>query len=227
MPKTPLKQEAYQHIKGKITSCEYAPGMDLTEAFLLEDTGLSRTPIRDALSRLEQEGLLLIMPKKGMRVSDLTVGDINAVYETRNLVEPYAIRQFGPKMDQKILLAMQKEFKTLFETEKNRAGNTSGIDLAPLYEVDDNLHQYIITCSANPYLLTLMNMIATQNARLRILTSTTHARLIASHPEHIRILDLLLQEDYEAAAKAMEEHLINFKEACFRAIIKNGGWAVS
>ena len=67
----PLKQHAYEFIKKKILNCEYAPGLHLNEQQLCEDMdGISRTPVRDAVSRLEQEGLLNILPKKGIIVSE-------------------------------------------------------------------------------------------------------------------------------------------------------------
>ena len=64
MAKTNLKTLAYKTIKQKIVTCEYAPGMYLNEEILTEELKISRTPIRDALSRLEQEGLIEIKPKK-------------------------------------------------------------------------------------------------------------------------------------------------------------------
>lgn len=67
MAKTNLKTLAYKTIKQKIVTCEYAPGLYLNEEILTEELKISRTPIRDALSRLEQEGLIEIKPKKGLR----------------------------------------------------------------------------------------------------------------------------------------------------------------
>ena len=81
-----LKQQAYRIIKNKILYCEYAPNEVLNEELLLQDTGYSRAPIRDALGRLEQEHLLVIMPKKGIRISDVNMNDISSVFEDRKSV---------------------------------------------------------------------------------------------------------------------------------------------
>ena len=95
MPKTNLKTLAYNKIRQKIVTCEYAPGTFLNEETLTEALGLSRTPIRDALSRLEQEGLITILPKKGLMVSGITEEDVHSMFEMRLLVEPYALRTYG------------------------------------------------------------------------------------------------------------------------------------
>ena len=64
-----LKYSTYEFIKNKIICCEYEPGTFLNEEILCEETGVSRTPVRDALGRLEQEGLVKILPKKGVKIS--------------------------------------------------------------------------------------------------------------------------------------------------------------
>ena len=81
--KKSLKQQAYDEIKRKIVTCEYAPNTLLNEELLREELHVSRTPIRDALSRLEQKGLITILPKKGIMVSSLSINDINMVFEVR------------------------------------------------------------------------------------------------------------------------------------------------
>ena len=85
MPKTSLKTLAYNTIKEKIITCEYAPGSLLNEESLTDMLKISRTPIRDALGRLEQEGLIEILPKKGIMVTNLSMPDINMIVEIRQM----------------------------------------------------------------------------------------------------------------------------------------------
>ena len=93
------KQTAYEYVKEKILSCEYEPGAMMNEQSLCDELVLSRTPVRDALSRLEQEGLVSILPKKGFVVTAMKLGDVNRIYEVRLLLEPYALRRYGHKLD--------------------------------------------------------------------------------------------------------------------------------
>ena len=83
-----LKTLAYTQIRRKIVSCEYAPGSNLNEEMLTSALGLSRTPVRDALGRLEQEGLVEIRPKKGVTVTPLTVTDINMISSCAGSTNP-------------------------------------------------------------------------------------------------------------------------------------------
>ena len=89
--KPSLKLQAYQYLKTKILNCEYRPNEFLNEQKLCAEMGnISRTPMRDALGRLEQEGLITILPKKGLMVSGITEEDVHSMFEMRLLVEPYA-----------------------------------------------------------------------------------------------------------------------------------------
>lgn len=199
--------------------------MDLTEAFLLEDTGLSRAPIRDAVGRLEQERLITIIPKKGIRVSDVEINDINMIYETRNLIEAFVIRRYGVSICTKELLNIRKMFKELQDnhsTDKAVGYN----ERSAMYELDNHFHSHIIRSSNNAYLIMAMEHINNQNIRLRALTSVDNDRLKESHAEHIAIINLLLDYKFEEAATKMEEHLMNFKNAAFDAVVKNGGWTM-
>ena len=95
MAKTNLKTLAYKTIKQKIVTCEYAPGLYLNEEILTEELKISRTPIREALSRLEQEGLIEIKPKTGITVTSLSIKDVNMIFEIRKLYEPYILKNYG------------------------------------------------------------------------------------------------------------------------------------
>ena len=79
----PLKQVAYETLKRKIITCEILPGSLLTEDMLCEELNASRTPVRDAVSRLEQENLVSIMPKKGIRVNRVSMNNIRELFEVR------------------------------------------------------------------------------------------------------------------------------------------------
>ena len=226
MIKENLKQQAYQLLKTKILTCEYGPGTSLTEAFLIEDTGLSRTPIKDALSRLEQEQLIIILPKKGIQVSAVEINEINMIYETRNLIEPYIIRKYGLTIPRDALTELKASFKEM-PVKISEDGTKTELDKYKAYGYDDSFHKLIVASSKNIHLTFATEHTNNQNTRLRALTGVDEARLQASNPEHIRIIEKLLEGDAPGAAIAMEEHLRLFKEASFKAIIENGGWKLN
>ena len=111
MPKINLKTLAYNTIRSKIVTCQYAPGTFLNEEQLTTELSLSRTPVRDALGRLEQEGLLEIRPKCGILVRPLTLNDIDMIFEVRMMYEPYVLTHYGANLSVSAL----NEFYDIFK----------------------------------------------------------------------------------------------------------------
>ena len=101
---TNLKNKAYQIIKERIMSCDYKPNTFLNEADLIEEIDASRTPIREALNKLEQEGFVQIIPKKGVMVTGLTLVEINQTFEARILLEPFIINNYMNRIDRNALI---------------------------------------------------------------------------------------------------------------------------
>lgn len=205
-----LKEKAYRLIKEKIINCEYMPSSFLVENELMQQVGASRTPIREALNKLEQENLVRILPKKGVVVCDIVMGDINKIFEVRELVEPYIIRTYAQNIPQEVLLTQQKKI-TKFEMTG---------DSGMVYAADNDLHQMLINASNNAYFAELMARIYAQNHRIRILSGQKiEHRLQQTHEEHMLIFSHLIKKEYEEAAKAMKTHLLNSKLAAINAMM--------
>ncbi|MBS5398402.1 MAG: GntR family transcriptional regulator [Lachnospiraceae bacterium] len=218
MKKESLKQQAYNIIKNKIITCEYPPNFLLNEEKLKEEIGASRTPVRDALSRLEQENLVRILPKKGIMVAPLTIREINSIYEARMLVEPYGIEHYAGNIDRDQFLYYEKKCK---ETEKLIQENADIYN--EVYDTDDKLHLEFINATENEYFKALYERIYYQNRRLRILSGVkSKDRLAATQREHLKIIEACLEERWSDAAAEMKEHLLHSKRASFEAMIEGG-----
>lgn len=210
MGKTVLKQQAYEIIKEKILSCEYPPDTVLSEEQLRETVGASRTPVRDALSRLEQEELVRILPKKGILVVPVSVHQINMIYETRFLLEPYAVRTYGRQVPKEWY-----EEINCFLCEENLQLQSC----ESLYEFDRRFHQQLIEASSNTYLINMYDRIYAQIRRLRILSGErSPRRLKETGTEHRKIAQACLAGDWDGAATAMEEHLRGSRQAALEAV---------
>jgi len=107
-----LKTQCYQSIREKILNCVYQPGSMIFENQLCTELQLSRTPIREALNRLEQEGWLQIVPKRGILVKGISVNDVLCIFQTRYYIEPIALSLAAPHLDHSKL----QEFRDSFET---------------------------------------------------------------------------------------------------------------
>uniref|UniRef100_UPI0006D1C9D5 GntR family transcriptional regulator n=1 Tax=Mediterraneibacter glycyrrhizinilyticus TaxID=342942 RepID=UPI0006D1C9D5 len=214
MRKETLKQQAYNIIKKKIITCEYPPNFLLNEEKLKDEIGASRTPIRDALSRLEQENLVRILPKKGIMVASLSIREINAIYEARMLVEPYAIEHYANKVEKERLEYFRK-FRDGKEIQER------------IYDVDDKLHIEFINAMDNEYFQAMYERIYYQNCRLRILSGVkSEKRIEETLQEHLKIINACLEEQWQDAAEAMREHLVCSKRASFMTIIESGEMAL-
>lgn len=216
MKKESLKIQAYNIIKQKIVTCEYQPDSLINEEILRSEVGASRTPVRDALSRLEQEGLITILPKKGVRVSGLSISDINMIFEVRMLLEPYALRNYAHTLP-------EEAFLELFNELLSNLGNGSNWEY---YGFDDRLHKTVVETIPNKFLLHTYDMIQTQNRRYRILTGQIQTDRIAdTDKEHKELLEACLRRDWEAAAESMIRHLQASKNATFSLLFNYQGQA--
>lgn len=211
MAKVNLKTLAYNTIKEKIITCEYAPGTFLNEENLTEALSISRTPIRDALSRLEQEGLIEIRSKKGIIVTNLTMPDINMIFEIRQLYEPYVLEQYGSRLDDNKLTKFYHEFSTLDNLDID-ALNTN-----KYYELDSSFHEMILDVCPNIYILRNYDLIRNQSARFRYMTGhDSRTRRENTFKEHTEIITACLQKDFSLAAEKMRYHLEESKKATFK-----------
>jgi len=89
-----LKNYAYNIMKEHLINCTYAPGSILNEAHLTAGLKLSRTPVREAVSRLESEGFVKVIPKKGIYVTDILLSDVLQIYQIRMEFEPWLLHGF-------------------------------------------------------------------------------------------------------------------------------------
>lgn len=204
-----LKEEAYNKIKNKILTCAYPPNALLNEELLREELNMSRTPVRDALSRLEQEHLVKILPKKGFVVSNIPLHEAAKVYEIRSLFEPYALRTYGAN----IAPAEFEKFAGLFSR------NLADTNLNLIFQEDDDFHHLIIEATENPYIIQAYQYPYTQNIRMRVISGHYgEQRIERSQLEHIAIVQACLDKDWEAAAIAMTKHLDTARKSFYDII---------
>lgn len=200
--KNNLKQQAYQIIRQKIITCEYLPGALLNGNLLLDAVPGSQTPIRDAISRLEQEKLVTILPKKGILVAPLSVSDLKPVYETRLILEPYVVLHYGNKLSEDYYMEMYKNFSLPAPSFPDGSH----------YKVDDEFHLSFIEATNNPYITQVYEQIHAQTHRARVLCgNTTENRVMDSMKEHLEIILPCLKKDWAMASTKMADHLTRSK----------------
>lgn len=211
MPKTNLKTLAYNKIRQKIVTCEYAPGTFLNEEILTEPGLTARHPGRFRPSGAE--GLIEIRPKRGIIVKSLTVSDINMIFEVRNMYEPYILKNYGS------LLPVERlhGFYDIFLHTDSNSECFKNNDY--FYELDSDFHLMIVRSCPNVYIQNNYSLILTQNARFRYMTgNVSKNRLEDTFKEHLDIIRPCLQKNWDEAAEKMLYHLEESKKSTFQLI---------
>ena len=201
-----LKQVAYETLKQKIVSCEILPGSTLTEDMLCEMLNASRTPVRDAISRLEQEHLVSIKPKKGIRVNRVSMNSIRELFEVRCLLEPAAVLKYGNRIPDEVYARYTQLFRR------------QNLPAEEYFRVDDEFHQMFITASDNRYFQSVYAMIADQVQRYRVLTANRPRDEIAQE-EHYEIAASCIRGEWGTASRLMLEHIENSKLAIVQYVL--------
>ena len=195
-----LKQIVYEDLKRQIITCEILPGAQLTEEALCERLKASRTPVRDAVSRLEQEQLVTIHAKKGIFVNAVSLANVSELFEARLRIEPYSVELYGNRIRDDVYAEYISHF-----TEPH------GQDKA-LYFRDDAFHQMFVDATENRYLVMFYNTVKNQVMRYRVLTAM-ESRLRQADQEHCEVARQCLRGKWHAAAEAMRHHIENSKIA--------------
>lgn len=204
MPKTAnkdLKNHTYCILKERLVNCIYPPGTLLNEAQLAADLGASRTPVREAISRLEMEGFVKIMPKKGIYVTDISLNDVLQIFQTRIEIEPIAVRLAAPHLPREELLAFCGKFKG------------EAPDIQNGFRLDTAMHLFIIEHCGNRYIIDMMYRIFDENTRVIISSKQNQVQIHDARLEHLDILNSLLDKDTERAIALMQSHIENCRKA--------------
>ena len=199
--KETLRVQAYNLIKDKIINCVYRPGEMINEERLIDELDLTRTPIRDALGRLEQEGLVEIRPKRGILITPLDFQEVSDLLEARLMYETYAIREYGKCIKEEDLVSC---FIALQDSIESPDANT-------VNPVDSKLHSLIIQAVPNAHIRSsyesVDNFLKRLRTRLRILTGESQQHLEIAQNEHLEIVKACMKKDWALAETALRNHL--------------------
>ncbi|MFJ2739598.1 GntR family transcriptional regulator [Streptomyces sp. NPDC087440] len=200
----PAAERVYDHIKRGVLDRSYEGGTLLTEGHLAEAVGVSRTPVREALLRLEVEGLIKLYPKKGALVLAVSAQEIADVVETRLLVEEFAVRKAIPASPRLI-----GRLEELLDEQKTRA--FAG-DLAEVAVTDRCFHAEIVRNAGNQILSRLYDQMRDRQLRMGVAVMEAHPDRIALNiTEHAEMLEAIRTGDADAAAACVRRHVSRVK----------------
>ena len=211
----PLRDVVFQTLRTAILKGDLKPGERLMELQLASKLGVSRTPIREAIRMLEQEGLARTIPRKGAEVAGMTEKDMEDVLQIRCVLEELAARLSCQNITDEEMREL-KIAMVAFE-EKTREGNVVELAKAAV-----TFHDIIYRAADNPKLLVLLNNLREQMYRYRteyMKDDRIHPVLIREHKEMVKALE---SRDQELVAREVRQHLRN-QEEVMKKIIRDQG----
>ncbi|MFI9062860.1 GntR family transcriptional regulator [Streptomyces sp. NPDC053429] len=199
-PVVTAADRVYQHVKQGVLGRRYEGGVLLTEGEVAEAVGVSRTPVREALLRLETEGLLKLYPKKGALVLPVSAQEIADVIETRLLVEEFTVRKAVPAPP-----GLLERLAGLIAEQRRHAADG---DLVALMAADRAFHAEIVRNAGNRILDRLYDQLRDRQLRMGVALLHAHPdRVERTLAEHTEILDALRAGEPETAAAAVRAHV--------------------
>ena len=200
-----LQAVAYDLIKGRLVSAQYVPGQFLQESTICEDLKLGRTPVHQALHQLQQEGLLEIIPRKGIFIKVESLSEIFTALEVRALIEPYCASQCA----ERATLADITELKEILnEFEKLREKS----DSVQLMELDRRFHTTIARVAGNKLIVEVLRPIHERMSRLWFMPHWQFSDYDMTSTEHHKLLKAFEKHDANAAADAMKGHIESLRK---------------
>ena len=201
----PLREIVYEELKRQILVGEIAPGTRMMEVELAEDMGVSRTPVREAIRKLEKEGLVTIEPRRGAYASDISIKDMVDVLEVRQMLEGMAASMAAKKVTEEEKL----DFVEANSAYKNavKKGN-----IEEIIRYDELFHQLIVSYSGNKTLNQLLSQVQELALRFRYIYYDDFSRYENMPVEHEEIEEAIISGDTQKAKVVAEEHVERLKK---------------
>ena len=208
----PLRDVVFNTLRRAILRGELVPGQRLMEIRLADQMGVSRTPVREAIRKLELEGLVVMVPRKGAEVAHISGKNLRDVLEVRRALEELAGELACERMT-------TEDFKKLEQANLKFASVLDSDDITVLGQADEEFHGLIYQATDNDRLVQMVNHLREQMYRYRIEHLKNKSQRTILLQEHQDIMRALAARDVEAVRRAIRFH-INKQEAQIAKMIK-------
>jgi len=210
-PPISLRERAYLDIKRRINRLEYRPGAYLNEAQISRQLKIGRTPVHQAVDRLMLEGLVQVIPRKGVVVQSISLDEVLHILDIRLVNEPYCARLAAERATTHDIAAM-----------RGLLGSTPPLirarDREKLINLDRAFHHRISLAARNPVLADMLTMLHERSLRFWFISLGDDLQLRRVDEEHREILNAIARRDRDAAGAAMRGHIESSRKHIMRAI---------
>ena len=192
--------DAYTRLKNEIRTNRLPPGFQATEPEIALQLGMSRTPVREALIRLESEGLVELIPRRGARILPINVSDMKEIYEILTSLEPDVAANLAAKKP------TEADLEPLVKATTDMESALENDDLDAWADADDRFHIHMLDLHGNRRLREFVLELNDQAHRSRIVTLRLREKPIRSNQEHREILRLIRSGNADATRTAFRKH---------------------
>ena len=208
----PLRETVCEVLRDAIRRGILEPGERLMEVQLAEELGISRTPVREAIRKLEQEGYVIMLPRRGTYVSDVSVKDVKEIFEIRSALESLAAELVTLRIEPDEL----DKLRTLLTEIEGQIERKDSMD--KIVATDVKFHGLLYQVSRNERLVAIISNLKEQLARFRTLSMSYPGRLQETLQEHRAMVEAIAAGDVDAARDAAERHMEQAEETLLKAM---------
>lgn len=201
-----LGQDVFDHLRQAIIDQNIEPGKRLVESRLADMLGISRTPLREALHKLEREDWIEKIPTGGFRVVKLTRKDIEETFGIRSVLEAYAARLATENHDPADLAPLEKkmaQYQRCLEKKQT----------ARLQTINTEFHDLLYSLSQSPRLVKMINQLRAQISRFRQIILKQEAFAVESNEDHGKMLAAMQERDADRVEALVRSHILKGKQA--------------
>ena len=202
-----LGHDVFEYLKNAIIDQTIEPGSRLVESKIADMLGISRTPLREALHKLEREDWIEKIPSGGFQVVTLTNADIEQTFGIRSVLEAYAARLAAENHQDNDLVPLErkiKEYQKCLESKK---------DSDKLQIINTQFHDLLYSLSKSPKLIKMINQLRAQISRFRRIILKQYEYALQSSDDHVKMLDAIKNRDGKKVEQLVRQHIIKGKNA--------------
>jgi len=197
-------EEAYQQIKDKIITLELEPASVIDEQALMEKLSLGRTPIREALQRLDAENLVHIVPRRGMFVADISITDLQKIFEVRTILAGFCARLAAQRITPNQIAQIETVLQGL---EHVHSG-----DSRQLMEIDRRFQRAMYQAAGNEILAETLDRLYDQSLRIWYLVLHRLGDVRDAIEQHREVADAVKAGDCARAERLIQQHIVEFQQ---------------
>lgn len=207
----PLRELVCETIRQAIIDGTFSPGERLMEIQMADEMGVSRTPVREAIRKLELEGFVVMIPRRGTYVADISIRDITEIYEIRTSLDVLAAGLAAERITDDELETLNR---LLVEIGQHIADN----NMEKIVEIDTAFHDILYQASRNERLCSIINNLREQLTGIRGRSMSYPGRLVETMDEHRSLVDCIAARNVEAAQNAARVHIENAEHTLMKSL---------